>query len=364
MASAPARGPSGGGRGPARSSGPSTPASTAAPGCSSASARSSPPSASRGPRRCPAPPAADLRRRRGDARSRASSPAPYPDRSPGTAGAARRRATGSATSSAVRLHSVRPRPFDADDPRAAAACDCRTSSRGARAVDRQTIVVMAHRDDTGDGPGANDNASGTAALIELARALRHRAERPRAAAREPDAHDRLPLDRRRRVRRPRRGSNSRRLAERRERSSPSSTSTPSAARGPPASSSPATARARRRRCSSRPPPPGSSSRRAAPARPSALGQLVDLGFPFSLYEQAPFLARGRPRGHAHDRRRPAARPVRRHAERLDVAGSASSAARRRRWSARSTRGSSSRRGTSSYVYSGSRIIAAGRSSSC
>jgi hypothetical protein len=32
------------------------------------------------------------------------------------------------------------------------------------------IVVMAHRDDTGAGPGANDNASGTAALIELARA--------------------------------------------------------------------------------------------------------------------------------------------------------------------------------------------------
>ncbi len=31
------------------------------------------------------------------------------------------------------------------------------------------IVIMAHRDDTGAGPGANDNASGTAALIELAR---------------------------------------------------------------------------------------------------------------------------------------------------------------------------------------------------
>lgn len=31
------------------------------------------------------------------------------------------------------------------------------------------IVVMAHRDDSGNGPGANDNASGTAALIELAR---------------------------------------------------------------------------------------------------------------------------------------------------------------------------------------------------
>ncbi len=31
------------------------------------------------------------------------------------------------------------------------------------------IVVMAHRDNTGTGPGANDNASGTAALLELAR---------------------------------------------------------------------------------------------------------------------------------------------------------------------------------------------------
>jgi hypothetical protein len=33
-----------------------------------------------------------------------------------------------------------------------------------------TIVVMAHRDNDGTSPGANDNASGTAALIELARA--------------------------------------------------------------------------------------------------------------------------------------------------------------------------------------------------
>ena len=33
-----------------------------------------------------------------------------------------------------------------------------------------TIVVVAHRDDVGIGPGANDNATGTAALIELARA--------------------------------------------------------------------------------------------------------------------------------------------------------------------------------------------------
>ena len=34
---------------------------------------------------------------------------------------------------------------------------------------QKTIVIMAHRDDAGTGPGANDNASGTAALVELAR---------------------------------------------------------------------------------------------------------------------------------------------------------------------------------------------------
>jgi Peptidase family M28 len=34
----------------------------------------------------------------------------------------------------------------------------------------ETIVVMAHRDDLGSGPGANDDASGTGALVELARA--------------------------------------------------------------------------------------------------------------------------------------------------------------------------------------------------
>src|SRR6476661_1320319 len=33
----------------------------------------------------------------------------------------------------------------------------------------QLIVVVAHRDNTGAGPGANDNGSGTAALLELAR---------------------------------------------------------------------------------------------------------------------------------------------------------------------------------------------------
>src|SRR6266540_1713650 len=40
------------------------------------------------------------------------------------------------------------------------------------------IVVLAHRDNAGTGAGANDNASGTAALIELARAYANPAARP------------------------------------------------------------------------------------------------------------------------------------------------------------------------------------------
>ena len=67
------------------------------------------------------------------------------------------------------------------------------------------IVVMAHRDDTGGGPGADDDASGTAALIELARTYAGPGDDQRAA-RAARPHDRLPLDRRRRLRRRRRGA--------------------------------------------------------------------------------------------------------------------------------------------------------------
>ena len=39
-----------------------------------------------------------------------------------------------------------------------------------RGVSHRKIVITAHRDNSGEGRGANDNASGTAALVELARA--------------------------------------------------------------------------------------------------------------------------------------------------------------------------------------------------
>src|SRR5439155_9606785 len=46
---------------------------------------------------------------------------------------------------------------------------------------RDAILVLAHRDDSGPGGGLDDNASGTAALLELARGYGARA----AAARAP-----------------------------------------------------------------------------------------------------------------------------------------------------------------------------------
>ena len=56
-----------------------------------------------------------------------------------------------------------------DASRVSAASGCRTSSRSCPGSTDDAILILAHRDDTGVGPGANDNASGTAALIELAR---------------------------------------------------------------------------------------------------------------------------------------------------------------------------------------------------
>jgi hypothetical protein len=154
-----------------------------------------------------------------------------------------------------------------------------------------TIVVMAHRDNTGRGPGANDNASGTAMLVQLARAYGAPAGvsssqlRPNHtilfvstdggafgglgaawfAQHSPLRHDVaavIDLD---------------------------SVGGPGPIRMEFNGDTPRT-------------PSGTylqtiAARVAAqvghgPARPGVLRQLVDLGFPFSLYEQAPFLSRG------------------------------------------------------------------------
>jgi Peptidase family M28 len=159
--------------------------------------------------------------------------------------------------------------------------------------DADAIVVMAHRDDTGSGAGANDNASGTAALIELARAY----ATPTGTAQQPigPQHRLLFLstdagsfgslgaahfaenypDRARVVAVVNLdsigGAGSPRLE---------------LAGDQPRSPAPALVESAAARIT--------EQSGAAPGRTSALGQLTDLAFPFSLYEQAPLVGRGIP----------------------------------------------------------------------
>jgi hypothetical protein len=153
------------------------------------------------------------------------------------------------------------------------------------------IVVMAHRDDTGDGPGANDNASGTAALIELARSY--------AQIDTPDAQ---------RVRSAHTvvflstdggafgGLGALRFAERSPFHVVATINLAAiGGRGPPrivitgdTPRSPAAGlvvTAAKRVLEQ-------TGRRAQ--RATFVNQLIDLGFPFTLYEQGPFVARGIP----------------------------------------------------------------------
>jgi Peptidase family M28 len=155
----------------------------------------------------------------------------------------------------------------------------------------RTIVVMAHRDDDGSGPGANDNASGTAMLIQLARAygapagVSSSALHPNHtilfvstdggafggvgaawfAAHSPLRHDIAAVINLDSV-----GGAGRIRLE-------FAGDTPRAPSGTLVETAAARVAAQIGR---------------RPAHPSVVPQLVDLGFPFSLYEQGPFIARG------------------------------------------------------------------------
>lgn len=154
----------------------------------------------------------------------------------------------------------------------------------------EVIAVIAHRDNSGAGPGANDNASGTAALLELARTYAV----PQAAPRSPEPdHTILFLS-------TDGGAFGGLGAERFATKSPYRNRVVAAINldaiaggGPPhlvfAAKRPRT-------------PSAVLVRTAAarvveqtgiePTRASGMGQLLDLAFPFSLYEQAPFIDRG------------------------------------------------------------------------
>jgi Peptidase family M28 len=224
----------------------------------------------------------------------------------------------------------------------------------------QTIVVMAHRDDLGVGSGADDNASGTAALVELARAYASSGAGASASCgtqRVCPSHTIVFLS-------TDGGAFGGFGAERFARTWPQRRNLLAvlnldAVNGAgrirleiagdvprsPAASLVATVAAR-----------VLDQTRAPPARPTMVRQLVDLGFPFSLTEQAPFVARGVP---AVTMTRTPERPAQPYADipsTLSAAriGDAGRAAQQTLASVDA--GLEIARGTSSYLYLGARQI--------
>ena len=275
----------------------------------------------------------------------------YPDRSPGSPGA-----TGAAQWFSDQLtpygFKTRTDTFEATIPgRGHVRLQNLVAVAQGRSPD--TIVVMAHRDDTGAGPGANDNASGTAALIELARGYAN----PGSSLRARPTHRIIFL------------------------------STDAGAFGglgaehfaaDPVQSRDVVAvvnlvalggkgRPRVEIAGDSPRSPAVSlvettatrvldQTGSMPTRPSALRQLVDLAFPFSMYEQAPFVARGIPAvtlTTAPDRPPPSFgdTPERLNADRLAQLGRST-----QELMSSLDQGLELTQGTSSYVYLGARIV--------
>jgi Peptidase family M28 len=234
------------------------------------------------------PPAFDASTAASIARDLATS---YPDRRPGTPGA-----KGAAAWFRRQLDPygfrIHTEPFTATvDGRRTTLVNLVTEKSGI-GISPPEIVVMAHRDDTGSaGRGLNDNASGTAALIELARSYA-----PTAAAQRISLPYTLVF-----------------------------LSTDGAAGGSLGAEHFAAEQAGRAKVlavvnldsvggrgrprlvlggnTARSPAPGlvetmrtalAQEGNGEPARPSALQQLVSLGLPFDPYEQAAFVSRGIP----------------------------------------------------------------------
>src|ERR671936_558377 len=153
-----------------------------------------------------------------------------------------------------------------------------------------TIVVMAHRDDSGAGPGANDNASGTAALIQLARA--YSIPRTTPALHLTPIHTLLFLSTD--------GGSlgglgaAEFLSHAPERSDVVAVVNLDAIAGDARPRLEAGGDTPRTTSATLLETTGARVAKQfgrGPSRPSVLRQLIDLGFPFSLYEQAPFISR-------------------------------------------------------------------------
>ncbi|HEY3462275.1 MAG TPA: M28 family peptidase [Gaiellaceae bacterium] len=213
----------------------------------------------------------------------------YPQRIPGTSGA-----KGAAT---WFRQALRPYGFDVRREGFTATIHGRRTTLVNLVAEKsglspgKEIVVMAHRDDSGVGNGLNDNASGTAALVELARSYA-----PTAAAQRislPYSLVFLSTDG---------GAAGARgaahfAAEEQGRQnvlgvvnldSIGGRGSPRVVFGGNTARSPAPGLVETMRAAL------AQEGNGDPARPSGLQQLVSLAFPFDPYEQAPFVSRGIP----------------------------------------------------------------------
>jgi Peptidase family M28 len=273
----------------------------------------------------------------------------YPDRVPGTAGAAGALIWVRSQLAPYGLRVVADR-FRADLP----GIGTRTLVNQLVTVPGRSpdeIVLLAHRDDSGAGPGANNNASGIATLMQLARSygtpLGARAIRPQHTlvfvATDGGAFG---------------GLGARRFAETHRGNVIAAVELAAlAGRGPPrlvlAGTEPRLASATFVETAAQRVLEQSGRR---PAHPGALAQLVDLAFPFTLHEQGPLLARGIPALTltSGGERPPVAfldRPDRLDGTRLAQLGRATE--RLLRWL---DAGAELAPGTASYVYFGPRVL--------
>jgi hypothetical protein len=216
------------------------------------------------------------------------------------------------------------------------------------------IVVMAHRDDSGDDNGLNDNASGTAALIELARSYA-----PTAAAQHVSLPVSLVFLSTDGASDGARGATH--FAALQETGqdilavvnldSIGGRGTPRLVLGGNTARSPAPGLVETLRAAFAQEPGGTD-----PARPSGLQQLVGLGFPFNPYEQAPFVSRGIPAVTVTTAgaRPPAGR--RRGEDRLDVGHLGAVGLATQGTINAMEEGVSFAQGPTSYVYLGQRLI--------
>lgn len=218
----------------------------------------------------------------------------------------------------------------------------------------RAIVVMAHRDDTGSGSGLDDNASGTAALVELAQSYA-----PTGTARHvslPYSLIFLSTD----------GAADGALGAERFASDPQTRQSVVGVINLDAIGGAGRPRLEIGGDTARSPAPGlvetlrtalaHEGSGADPSRPSGLAQLIALGFPFNAYEQAPFVSHGIP---AVTVTTAGARPpsgIARRSSRLDVARLGQIGLATQDAIDAMEQGVSLSQGPSSYVYLGQRLI--------